>query len=56
MKKEYKDLEYEIVRFDEEDVITASQDFGCEKDDAYDICDCDGAYDDGCECFSGYGK
>ena len=24
MKKNYKDLEYEVVRFEEEDVITAS--------------------------------
>ena len=30
MKKEYKDLELETVRFDAEDVITASG--GCEKD------------------------
>ena len=32
MKKNYKDLEYEVVRFEEEDVITAS---GLP-------CDCDG--------------
>ncbi|MBQ1770885.1 MAG: hypothetical protein II000_02910 [Clostridia bacterium] len=25
MKKNYKDLEYEVVRFEEEDVITASE-------------------------------
>ena len=38
MKREYKDLELETVRFDAEDVITASG--GCPKDAEF-ICDCD---------------
>ena len=61
MKKEYKDLELETVRFDAEDVITASG--GCEKDackllncpsvlqpcpDA--ICECKGTYGIICNC------
>ena len=39
MKKEYKDLELEVVDFAAEDVITASG--GCECDDVKVlICDC----------------
>ncbi len=34
MKKEYKDLELETVKFESEDVITASGDPGCE---CYDV-------------------
>ena len=45
MKKEYKDLELETVRFDAEDVITASG--GC-PDDA-EICTAPG-YGEACEC------
>ena len=55
MKKEYKDLELEIVRFDAEDVITASGDPGCPKlictavltPCPHGICECDRAM---CEC------
>ena len=39
MKKEYKDLELETVRFEAEDVITASGD-ECPKD-APGLCSCD---------------
>lgn len=46
MKREYKDLELEIVRFDAEDVITASG-VDCPRDEDI-ICDCDDV--DGCEC------
>ena len=45
MKKEYKDLEMETVRFDAEDVITASG--GCEKDCPLDKVPC---FQDGGTC------
>ena len=48
MKKEYKALEMETVRFDAEDIITASG--GCPKDEEL-ICDCD--YIEYCECDGG---
>ena len=50
MKKEYKDLELEVVDFTAEDVITASAP-GCEKDCAPDkvpcdpMCKCTGEYE-----------
>ena len=51
MKKEYKDLELETVRFDAEDVITASGD-PCKPDCIaveciFGICECKGPM---CEC------
>ena len=48
MKKEYKDLEVEVVTF--EDIITASGGPGCGADE--DICIAP-AYGDACECVSG---
>ena len=48
MKKEYKSLELETVRFDAEDIITASG--GCPKDEEF-ICECD--YIEYCECDGG---
>ncbi len=52
MKKEYKDLELETVKFEAEDVITASGDPGCEiviapckPLDCLRLCECFGAMD-----------
>ena len=47
MKKYYRGLEYEVVRFDEEDIITASNETEpCAPDEQ--VCKCLG--DDGCNC------
>ena len=53
MKKEYKDLEMETVRFDAEDVITASG--GCEKDCAPDKVPCFCVQAVECFCHRAYG-
>ena len=52
MKKEYKDLELETVRFDAEDIIAAS--VACDADsgltcecDMIEVCGCDGGV---CKC------
>ena len=53
MKKEYKDLEMETVRFDAEDVITASG--GCEKDCAPDKVPCFCVQAVECLCLGAFG-
>ena len=50
MKKNYKDLEYEVVRFEEEDVITASG-LACACDGAVEV-EPDECPELMCECIS----